>query len=49
VCNFGLPYLLSSQVELLQKCQTVLYMKDDNIKEIRKQVTQMNNYFRFVA
>ncbi|HEX3036588.1 MAG TPA: hypothetical protein VHT73_15935 [Thermodesulfobacteriota bacterium] len=49
VCNFGLPYLSPSHVDLLQKCNSVLYLKDQNFKEIMKQVTQMNNYFKFVA
>jgi hypothetical protein len=50
LCNFGLPYLSFTHVELLEQCQTVLYVREDvNFKEIQKQATQMNNYFKFVA
>jgi hypothetical protein len=49
VCNFGLPYLSSSHIELLQRFNTVLYVRDMNFKEIQKQAMEMTNWFKFVA
>jgi hypothetical protein len=48
VCNFGLPYLSPSHTEMLQRFNSVLYVRDDNISEIKKQVLKMDNFFKFV-
>jgi hypothetical protein len=46
--NFGLPYLSTSHTEMLQKIKTVLYVKDQFTSDIKKQVMQLSNYFKFV-
>jgi len=46
IYNFGLPYLSTSHTEMLQRIHTVLYGGCET--EIRKQVLQMKNYFKFV-
>ena len=48
VCNFGLPYLSPSHTQMLQQIKTVLYVKDAYLKDIQKQVVNMNTYFKIV-
>jgi hypothetical protein len=49
VSNFGLPYLSTSHLELLQKCRFVEFMcENQHIQEISKQViNNLQNYYRF--
>ena len=49
VCNFGLPYLSTAHLELLQKCRFVEFLcENQQIQEISKQVIHnLSNYYRF--
>jgi hypothetical protein len=49
VSNFGLPYLSTSHLELLQKCRFVEFIcENQHIQEISKQViNNLQNYYRF--
>lgn len=48
VCNFGLPYLSTEQVRLLEKCSMVVYHRDGNFSEIMRQVKEMKNYSKII-
>jgi hypothetical protein len=49
VSNFGLPYLSTAHLELLQRCKYIEFIVDDQqIKEFSKQVIHnLRNYYRF--
>lgn len=50
LCNFGLPYLSNSHLEMLQKCKYVSVVSENgNMDEIRKQLYEsFSNYVRFI-
>jgi len=50
ICNFGLPYLSNSHLEMLQKCKYISVVSENgNMDEIRKQLfDSCKNYVRFI-
>ena len=50
VCNFGLPYLSSSHLDVLQKCKFVsIVCENGNMDEVKKQLFEnFTNYIRFI-
>jgi hypothetical protein len=48
MCNFGLPYLSSAQLELIEVCKYIELTSDsDPAKDILMQVADKETYVRF--